>query len=367
MILITLITSCNKSEIIEPAKSSDHSEEEIFSGVLEDNFNSKNIVLYANSKYSIIVAFDRELSNGSLFSFSNSSLDFPDVFMSQDSTIWNVFGEAISGPQKGENLTLLNSQMGYWFGFATFFPKVTLKGEAPQARILNEFLDPEWLVNPDKIIRGASKDGIPSIDAPQFIPITNLNKEEPHYLSSSDLVSVIMDENEIKVYPHKVLDWHEVVNDYINGKPITVSYCPLTGTSDVWERTINGNEITFGVSGFLYNNNLILYDRETNSLWPQILKLSVNGPRINTKPTRLQTTVMNWGAVKKLNDELFLLSDHTGFQRDYDFYPYGNYKSIDALLFPISFTDYRVPTKELVLNIVINDKSKSYRFKDFRL
>jgi uncharacterized protein DUF3179 len=361
--LILVFNTCNNKGI-SPNNSTNNNLVE-FEGVLQDSFNNVKMVFFANSNKGTMVAFNRKLSDGTLIDFTRSSLAFPDIFISTDSTIWNIFGEAVSGPKKGEKLERVNNQIGYWFSFATFFPRVTLTGEANQERVYEDFSDRDWLINPDKVITGAIKDGIPALSSPNFIQITNSNCNDTYYVNNSELVTVIKDENNIKVYPHKILDWHEIVNDEINGKPYSLSYCPLTGTSDAWERTINGKVTTFGVSGFLYNDNLILYDRETDSLWPQILKVSANGELINTKPTQVQVTEMTWAAAKTISCDIQLLSDNTGFTRNYAQYPYGTYKDVEGLLFPISFEDKRVFGKERVLNVLVDNKAKAYRFSDF--
>lgn len=361
---ILAISSCNEKGV---SPKQDNVPKEEFEGVLEDDFNGEEIVLYANSKHATIVAFSRKLQDGSLVNFSRSSSDFPNVFISSDNTIWNIFGEAISGPKQEERLVPLNSQMGYWFSFATFFPRVTLLGEDNQDREFEGFSDPDWLINPAEVISGAIKDGIPALTDPNFIQLTSANCDDTYYVNDNEFVTLIKNGTTVKAYPHKILDWHEIVNDEINGIPFSLSYCPLTGTSDAWKRTINGKVTTFGVSGFLYNDNLILYDRETDSLWPQILKISVNGNLKNTEPIRFQVIEMTWEAAKTISCDIQLLSDNTGFSRNYAQYPYGTYRDVEGLLFPITFEDSRVFEKERVLNILEDNKAKVYRFSDFKL
>lgn len=356
------ISSCNEKGV---SPKQDNAPKEEFEGVLEDDFNGEEIVLYANSKHATIVAFNRKLQDGSLVNFSRSSSDFPNVFISSDKTVWNILGEAISGPKQGERLVPLNSQMGYWFSFATFFPRVTLLGEAIQDRVFEGFSDPDWLINPAEVISGAIKDGIPALTDPNYIQLTSANCDDTYYVNDNDFVTIIKNGTTVKAYPHKILDWHEIVNDEINGIPLSLSYCPLTGTSDAWKRTINGKVTTFGVSGFLYNDNLILYDRETDSLWPQILKISANGILKNTEPIRFQVTEMTWEAAKTISCDIQLLSDNTGFSRNYAQYPYGTYRDVEGLLFPITFEDSRIFGKERVLNILVENKAKVYRFSDF--
>ena len=361
--VICSLLSCVNEEVIPDLSSKTDIPK--FEGVLQDSFNNQSIVLYGNSSRGIMVAYRSVLPNGASESLKRSALPFPNVFESFDNTIWNVFGEAVSGPKEGMQLSSINSQVGYWFSFSAFFPMVTINEEPDQERIKDTFSSTDWLLNPELIVSGALKDGIPALSSPNYIQLTSANCLNNYYVGDEELVTLIEDNGTFKVFPHKILDYHEIVNDYVNGIPFVLSYCPLTGTSDAWLRTINGIEYNFGVSGLLYNNNLILYDRETDSLWPQILKHSINGDLINTQTSSLKVIEITWAGAKQISCDLLLLSDATGFSRNYSKYPYGNYKLTDALLFPLTFEDHRLDFKNRVLNVQITDESKVYQFKNF--
>jgi len=98
---------------------------------------------------------------------------------------------------------------------------------------------------------GPPKDGIPAILNPQFIPAT-----EATFLEDADEAIGIVDKNEAKAYPLLILTWHEVVNDRLGHTPITVTYCPLTASGIVYDCRVGGKELTFGVSGLLYESNV---------------------------------------------------------------------------------------------------------------
>jgi hypothetical protein len=145
-----------------------------------------------------------------------------------------------------------------------------------------------------------------------------------------------------------------------------MTYCPLTGTAIGWNRLIEGTKTTFGVSGLLYNNNLIPYDRLTNSNWTQIGQQSVNGELIGKRPIFVATIETTWGVWKNMYPDSKILSENTGFDRNYSFYPYGDYNTNhNFLLFPLSIDDQRLPRKERVHAIVENNKAKVYRFSSF--
>lgn len=219
-----------------------------------------------------------------------------------------------------------------------------------------------WLIPRDEVFDGGpGKDGIPSIDNPKFSDVSSID-----FLASGDLVLGVNVGGEIRAYPHPILDWHEIVNDEVGGKPLAITYCPLTGTGIGWVREVNGWPTTFGVSGLLYNTNLIPYDRNTNSNWSQILLKGVNGPQsgkeIETYPV-LETTWQTW---KTMFPGSKVLNTNTGFSRNYGNYPYGNYRTNhDLLLFPVVPDDKRLPRKQRGLGLIINEKAKFYPVEKF--
>ena len=222
--------------------------------------------------------------------------------------------------------------------------------------------DSVWLIPKDEVLDGGpGKDGIPSIDNPQFNSVSATTT-----LSNNDLVVGYKVGNDARAYPHNILDWHEMVNDDVNGVKIAITYCPLTGTAIGWNRVINGTTTTFGVSGLLYNSNLIPYDRATNSNWSQLLLKSVNGDLSGTAIATYHLVETTWGTWKAMYPTSNILSTNTGFNRSYGTYPYGDFKTNNAsLLFPVSNTDSRVPNKERVHTVIKNEKAKAYRFSSF--
>lgn len=209
----------------------------------------------------------------------------------------------------------------------------------------------DWTINEDYIREGcfAGKDCIPSIDAPHYSNIGGSNLE---FLDDNDLVIGIWDGSNYIAYPHPILDWHEVVNE----TGYSISYCPLTGSAIHFETPGE-----FGVSGMLYNSNLIMYDRRSDSYWPQMLLKSAAGPRQNESLNLLPLLETTWGSWKKLFPNSKVLNSNTNFSRNYNRYPYGDYKNCsspacaDYIYFPVEVDDNRLPAKERVLSI-ISDK-----------
>ncbi len=222
----------------------------------------------------------------------------------------------------------------------------------------------EWLIPKSEVKDGGpGKDGIPSIDFPKFL---NASDSEANFLNDDDLVIGIVNGNEAKAYPHLILDWHEVVNDKLNDQFVTISYCPLTGTAFGWRSEANGAKSTFGVSGLLYNTNLILYDRNTDSNWSQLELKCVNGTLIGDEPVLESVVETNWGTWKKLYPNTKVLSLETGFDRNYNFYPYGDYKTNHGyFLFTASPSNNELPNKERVFAVIDQGFSTVYQFQKF--
>jgi hypothetical protein len=147
--------------------------------------------------------------------------------------------------------------------------------------------------------------------------------------------------------------WHEIVNLDVDGAKVAITHCPLTGSSLAFDRSVIGGA-EFGVSGLLYQNNLIMYDRTSSeSLWPQMLRGARCGTRDGTSLTMLPVIEMSWRGWKELHPDTRVVSSATGISRNYRSYPYGYYDRIDntQLLFPLSSIDPRRPPKERVLGI----------------
>ena len=225
-----------------------------------------------------------------------------------------------------------------------------------------------WLVPVSEVKDGGpGKDGIPSIDNPIFI-----QPNEATYVNDSDLVIGTFINGKAKAYPHSILDWHEIINDKIsNDSLVTISYCPLTGTAFAWEGSTNGEKTSFGVSGLLYNANLILYDRNTDSNWSQLGLRCINGSLKGKRPKSLKVIETNWKTWKTLYPTTKVLSNETGFSRSYSQYPYGNYRTNNNyFIFKPELENDDLPSKKRVYAIInqiegIDDQSKIYKFEDF--
>ncbi|MFH5833282.1 DUF3179 domain-containing protein [Halalkalibaculum sp. DA384] len=209
----------------------------------------------------------------------------------------------------------------------------------------------DWLIPKDEIVDGGpGPDGIPSIDEPRFSPASGVG-----YVGNSRLVTGIKIGDTVKAYPHQVMDHHEIVNDAAGDLPYCLTLCPLTGTAIAWERTINGETVEFGVSGWLFRNNLIPYDRRTGSRYSQMQMRGVNGEESGSPLTTIQVVQTTWSTWKEMYPDSQVLTTDTGFSRDYSGFVYGRdyYRDEDSgTLFPVQNADSRLPNKARVHGII---------------
>jgi len=181
----------------------------------------------------------------------------------------------------------------------------------------------------DEILRGGPpRDGIPALDSPPTVGAGSAPWRDDEMVVGVEL------SGGARAYPLAILVWHELINDAVGGRPILVSYCPLCGTAMVFDRRVDGAERHFGVSGLVYRSDLLMFDRETESLWSQISAESVTGPSLTQRLTLLRSKMRPWGEWKRAHPETTVLSAETGHRLPYGYSPYGGYDTSKRLLFP---------------------------------
>jgi hypothetical protein len=197
---------------------------------------------------------------------------------------------------------------------------------------------------------GPGKDGIPAIDNPQFENISN-------FTGSNDTQAVVIkDGNEVKAYPYHILTWHEIVNDEIGDQKVAVTFCPLCGSAVVYNRELENGETTFGVSGSLLESNMIMYDRDTESLWQQSTGKALVGDYFETQLEYVSFQLLNIGEIRLKYPNALILSENTGYSRNYQRNPYAGYEESDSLLFSASSQDSTFSTKEIMVVFRIEEE-----------
>ncbi|MFQ5970561.1 MAG: DUF3179 domain-containing protein [Nitrososphaerales archaeon] len=213
----------------------------------------------------------------------------------------------------------------------------------------------------DKLVSGGPpKDGIPSIDNPKFIPA---GEAKLVGLKDDDLVAGLNINGDAKAYPFKILVWHEIVNDRVGGVPVAVTECPLCSSTVAFVRVVDGNEVEFGVSGKLYNSDLVMYDRPSETYWSQLIGEGIVGKYAGYTLDRVPLDVMSWSDWKALYPNTKVLSTKTGFQRPYGIDPYSSYYASPTISFPVDHLDPRLGPKEVVFGVALNTTQKAYPIK----
>ena len=195
---------------------------------------------------------------------------------------------------------------------------------------------------------GVNKDGIPAIDAPIFVSVSDADA----YLSDDGQGLSVTLGGITRFYPYQILVWHEVVNDTLGGVPIVVTSCALCNSGQVYERTVGGQTLDFGVSGEVWNANTILYDRQTDSRWIQLLGKAVTGSFEGMELVQIPARIMTWAQWKQSFPSSQTLSRETGLVRDYTRNPYFGYEDERRVMFPLDARDDRLHPKELVYGYI---------------
>ncbi len=213
------------------------------------------------------------------------------------------------------------------------------------------------LIPVDQILHGGpARDGIPSIDRPAFI-----DADQADFLNAADRVLGIERNGIRRAYPIRILNHHEIVNDRFGDEAIVITFCPLCGTGMAFTAIAGGKERTFGVSGLLYKSDVLLYDRQSESLWSQLKKVAVSGPMRGEKLQQIAMSHTTWGEWRSRGDTQVLSID-TGFRRNYTKSPYGDYNESSVIYFPVGDIDRRYHPKEQVIGLELGGQFKAYPF-----
>jgi hypothetical protein len=200
----------------------------------------------------------------------------------------------------------------------------------------------------------AARDCIPSIDAPKYI------SAQEAQLSDDDIVVTLSYAGEYRAYPTRILDHHEIVNDTIAGTPLAITWCPLCGSAVGIHREVGDQVTEFGVSGVLYNSDLVLYDRATETLWDQIEAKGIVGPMTGEKLRLIPVSMTQWGRWRQAHPDTLVLSTDTGFEEDYSADHYAEYRDSTRLYMPVSNSDDRLHPKTVVYGFELESGSIAF-------
>lgn len=207
---------------------------------------------------------------------------------------------------------------------------------------------------------GVVEGGIPALTSPKYASVLASDAVIADELLGIDLAIG----GERRFYPVQIMNWHEVVNDTIGDKEVAITYCPLCGTGVVYSRVIDAVDseedqedadgktpLTFSVTGKVYNNNTVLKDDQTGSLWLQATGESIQGSMIGKTLEVIPSRMMTWKDWKTMFPSGSVLSTNTGVTRDYTRHPYGSYDTSKGVYFPVNHMDSNFGSKWVVYGV----------------
>ncbi len=257
-------------------------------------------------------------------------------------------------------ILLIASTVFYWrYDFYTTSINSVIENESGDKVVLSNNNDFDVT---DLVSGGVLNNGIPSIDDPDFESV----RAADQYLDDDGYGLLVQNGSHARFYPYQILVWHEVINDVFKGQSLLVTYCPLCNSGIVFERKINEDEVEFGVSGKLYNSNLVMYDKGTNSLWSQVLGESIYGELAGLKLANYPSLTITWNDFKKNFADGDVLSRNTGASRDYTRDPYIKYHTDNSVFFPIKNKDQRLHVKDLIVGVSDDKIGKVFTLEDVK-
>jgi hypothetical protein len=210
---------------------------------------------------------------------------------------------------------------------------------------------PSPLIDLDELISGGPPpDGIPSIDQPTFVRVGEVD-----FLADDEPVLSLEVGDDVRAYPVQILIWHEIVNDVVGGTPLAVTYCPLCNSAVAFDRRLGERVLEFGTSGLLYQSALVMYDRQTESLWSHFTGQAVVGVLTGAELSAHPVSTISWSQFRDANPEGLVLTRDTGFNRDYGRNPYPGYDDVNTAPFLFEGeSDGRLAAKTRVVGIEID-------------
>lgn len=258
--------------------------------------------------------------------------------------VWLRYDPATSDPRRFFDFTVNG-----WVPFGT--------SREARPGTLNGFEFANAVIPVNQIFRGGPpRDGIPAILDPKFVT----PQIAASYMAENDVVLSVTQNGETRAYPFRILNWHEVVNDQIGDLHFAATYCPLCGTALAFNRTINGRILTFGVSGLLYLDNVMMYDHQTESLWSQLFLKSVTGPQSETPLEFVSSEQMLYKKWLEKYPKGVVLSTDTGHNRNYSIDPYTSYFASPGLLFPVGDIRNELNPKDWVYGVLVDGKAIAF-------
>ena len=215
----------------------------------------------------------------------------------------------------------------------------------------------------DILSGGVPRDGIPPIYDPKYVTIEDADT----WVEDQEPVVALEVAEDARAYPLQILTWHEIANDTVGDIPVAVTFCPLCNSAIAFDRRLDGVVHTFGVSGFLRNSDLIMWDHETQTWWQQLTGEAIIGSLAGKRLSILPAPIVSYADFKQAHPEGLVLSRETGHSRRYGSNPYSGYDRVDQ--HPFLFMgdlDGRLLPKERVAAVTVGDMDLAFPYSVLR-
>lgn len=206
---------------------------------------------------------------------------------------------------------------------------------------------------------GPPKDGIPALTDPELATVADFQ-----YFDADERVIGLAIDGEARAYPIRILNWHEIINDRVAGHNVVITWCPLCGSGMVFDGNADGERLLFGVSGLLYNSDMLLYDRRTDSLWSQLMGQAIAGPLAGEQLRLVSAQHTSWGDWKSRYPKTKVINFNTGYRRDYGRDPYDRYNISNDIIYPVTAMDKRYHPKAVVAGLIAGEHSKAWLLEE---
>ena len=218
------------------------------------------------------------------------------------------------------------------------------------------------LVYDGQLVEVLPPDAITPIDEPRFIS----QERASAWLAGREPVVALQVSGEARAYPVQILTKHEIVNDQVAGTPVTITFCPLCNSALAFDRRVDGRVLDFGTSGKLYKSALVMYDRQTESLWTHFEGLAVQGPLTGTRLEVLPVQLLSFAEWRRTFPEGAVLSRDTGFPTTYGDNAYEFYDRQEG---PYSQffrqpVNHRLPAMARVVGVSLGGGEVAYPYRD---
>ncbi|UCG24070.1 MAG: DUF3179 domain-containing protein [Chloroflexota bacterium] len=219
-------------------------------------------------------------------------------------------------------------------------------------------------LKPGDLRIAADEDDIPAIFAEDDL-FVDAESGDLEWHEDDPIIGLVVGDD-ARAYPVRLLSNHEIVNDVVGGEPVVVTWCPLCFSALVFSRVVDGKELTFGVSGYLFNDNLVMYDHRTNTLWSQLIAEAIKGAYRGERLALFPSSMTSWNDWKnRFPNTRVLSAERLGLSAEEVVDPYvGYYESGIAGLTGQEETNSVLRPKALVVGVTVGDTARAYPVSD---